>query len=67
MFTRSILKQESVDSAEGTSNLIYKENSIQNDPCIKVRADAHLQGHSTIAVQTRSAFEDILLQAHLLP
>lgn len=28
MFTQSILKQKNVDSAEGTGNLIYKENSI---------------------------------------
>jgi len=42
MFTQSILKQKNVHSAEGTGNLIYKENSIENDPCIKVRADAHL-------------------------
>lgn len=67
MFTHSILKQKNVDSAEGTGNLIYKENSVQNDPCIKVRADAHLQGHAAITVQTRSAFEDILLQVRLLP
>lgn len=67
MFTHSILKQKNVDTAEGTGNLIYKENSIQNDPCIKVRADAHLQGHAAITVQSRSAFEDILLQVHLLP
>lgn len=67
MFTGSILKQKNVDSAEGTGNLTYNENSILNDPCIEVRADAHLQGHSTTAVQTRSAFEDILLQACLLP
>lgn len=67
MFAQSILKQKNVDSAEGTGNLIYKENNAQNDPCIKVRADAQLQGHSPITVQTRSAFEDILLQARLLP
>lgn len=62
MFAESILKQKSVDSAEGRGNLIYEESSRPNDPCIKVRADECSQGHAAITAQTRSASEDILVQ-----
>lgn len=66
MFAQGILKQKSVDSAEGRGNLIYEESSTPNDSCIKVRANAHSQGHAAITAQTRSVSEDILVQVGLL-